>query len=255
MKYFLMSDIHSNLEALETVLKFQSAFNADMNIVLGDITGYGPDPTLCVQKVSALNNLKVVLGNHDKVVAGLAVPLHFNRNAIAAAYLNIRSIGKQEALWLSMLQECVNISNEIVMFHGYPDNVEEYILNPVSALPVFCQFRETPVKIGFYGHTHLPALFEFDEDTETVTDLEIKIKRTCQIDLSTKKKYLFNPGSVGQPRDGNPDACFAVVDVDFENNKAVFTVHRKPYPIAECQKKMTLASYPEPLITRLEFGF
>ncbi|MBF0547961.1 MAG: metallophosphoesterase family protein [Candidatus Riflebacteria bacterium] len=253
MKIFLMSDIHSNLEALEEVLKQQEQENSDLHVVLGDITGYGPDPTLCIQKVVSLPNLRAVMGNHDKVVAGLVAPLHFNKHAIVSSFLNRKRLGKVEEEWLAALPESLNISNEIAIFHGSPLSHDEYLLTPSNALASFQHLTKVGIKLGFFGHTHLPTLFEYDENTDDVKDFPLKTVRNFSLALDAGKRYLFNPGSVGQPRDGNPHASFAVVEI--VGNDAHFKLSRVKYPVEECQRKMTEGSFPEPLINRLEFGF
>ncbi|MFZ2960343.1 MAG: metallophosphoesterase family protein [Candidatus Ozemobacteraceae bacterium] len=254
MKVLLLSDIHSNLEALEAVLSAFPPSSITATWSAGDITGYGPDPSACIHRIQALRGLRGVLGNHDRVVAGLSAPIGFNPLAIQAAYRNIQLLQTGDADWLRSLPGSELLTPEIGLYHGSPCDPDEYLLTAESAESSFILMEKNAVKLGIFGHTHVPALYMFDSVTRKISDLDPQPDSSFSLDLRGEKRYLLNPGSVGQPRDGNPNAGFALLTFSEEGTIEV-KFKRIVYPVADCQEKMVRAGFPERLHKRLSIGF
>lgn len=253
MRVLLVSDIHSNLEALQAVLEAAPAERFDEVWCTGDITGYGPNPSECVGFFRNLPHARIVLGNHDAVVARLVPPLAFNPHAIAAVRKNIESIEPEAAAWLSRLPKQLDLGRGMALVHGSPLDPDEYLLSLELAIPSLSSMPGTGMKIAFFGHTHLPAFYVHDRETDRYIEEPVVADQDIRIDIRENRTWLVNPGSVGQPRDGDPRAAF--MDIDIGENIIVIRSRRVYYKIATCQEKMRLREYPPMLINRLNLGY
>jgi predicted phosphodiesterase len=245
MRYLILSDIHSNQEALKTVLSFVRRKPWDKVVILGDIVGYGADPNQTVDMLRALKPMVIVRGNHDKVCSGLENGELFNRIALEAAMWTRKKLTRANLQWLKKLpQGPVEVDGRFAICHGTPIDEDAYIFGEIEALNVF---RQTTFPLCFFGHSHFPVLFGLTPDAiHTV----LSVAPSFRFRLRPGARYLINPGSIGQPRDGNPLASFAIYDSDTRT----VTVHRVPYRIEQAQSKILEAGLPRPLADRLALG-
>jgi diadenosine tetraphosphatase ApaH/serine/threonine PP2A family protein phosphatase len=244
MRYLVISDIHANLQALETVLA--SAGEWDAVLFLGDLVGYGPSPNECVERVVGLSNVTSIIGNHDVAALGQIDVDTFNPQAKFAALWTQKQLTPEHKDFLGSLGQVEELE-DVTLVHGSPrDPVWEY-LDRVSQGPEnFARFTTTSC---FNGHTHVPRIFS--QDTET-RQTEVRIPEEAEV-LATADgiRRIINPGSVGQPRDGDPRAAFALYDSDSHD----FEFRRVEYDIETVQSKMEAAGLPKPLSERLAYGF
>ena len=245
MRYLILSDIHSNHEALSAVLARVRRKRWDKAIVLGDVVGYGANPNQAVDLVRALKPLVAIRGNHDKVCAGIESGEMFNRVALQAALWTRQRLSPSNLRWLQSLPEGpVVVDGAFAVAHGTPIDEDAYIFGEIEALNVF---RQTSFPLCFFGHSHFPVIFGLSPDAiQTV----LTRSPSFRFRLEPGLRYLVNPGSIGQPRDGNPLASFAM----FDSGTRVVSVYRVPYRIERAQKKILGAGLPRPLADRLALG-
>ncbi len=235
MKLALLSDIHSNLEALDAVL--EALPQVDRILVLGDIVGYGPDPLGVIDRLQSVK-ARAVRGNHDQAMLEPSLLELFNPHAAAAARWTLDVMTPQSLRYLNSLPLYGRIGRHRLV-HGSPRKpyIWEYILDELQALEILVRLG---TRYCFFGHTHLPRIFtESGEQIPEGTDW-----------IEMPASALVNPGSVGQPRDGNPDAAFAVVDL----SRPAVRFGRVPYDIATTQAKIRAAGLPEVEAERLALG-
>jgi len=245
--YLLLSDIHANIEALEAVLDANLAFPPpEAVLVLGDLVGYGPDPAAVIARVRSLPcPLKVIRGNHDRVVAGIDAGTTFNDNARAAAVWSRSILSPEDLSWLAMLPEGpLTLEQGEVAAHGSPLDEDEYL---ATSGPIRLTLESTPAPVVFCGHTHLPLTAVLEEGRCTVTPLRRPKEDLVRL---AGQRLLFNPGSVGQPRDGDPRAAFA--RYDSETGRITFL--RVAYDCRPTVRKMQAAGLPGFLSRRLAAG-
>jgi len=245
MRYLILSDIHANQEALTAVLAHVRRKRWDKAIVLGDVVGYGANPNQAVDMVRRLRPLVAIRGNHDKVCAGIEDGQMFNRVALQAAMWTRRKLSPSNLRWLQSLPEGpVVVDGAFAVAHGTPIDEDAYIFGEIEALNVF---RQTTFPLCFFGHSHFPVIFGLSpEAIQTV----LTEPPAFRFRLEPGVRYLVNPGSIGQPRDGNPLASFAIFDSDTHT----VTIHRVPYRVERTQKKILDAGLPRPLADRLALG-
>jgi putative phosphoesterase len=232
MRYLILSDIHSNKEALTAVLSFVRRKPWDKCVFLGDLVGYGANPNQTVDMVRKLKPLVAIRGNHDKVCSGIEEGELFNRMALEAALWTRRKLTRSNLQWLQRLPEGPTVVDEqFAICHGTPIDEDAYIFGEIEALNVF---RHTEYPVTFFGHSHFPVIFA----------LSFRFK------LRPGVRYLVNPGSVGQPRDGSPLASFAMYDSDTHT----VSIHRISYQVKATQQKILKAGLPRPLADRLAIG-
>jgi diadenosine tetraphosphatase ApaH/serine/threonine PP2A family protein phosphatase len=238
-KYAIFGDVHGNLEALNAVLDSMKTEGTTHYACVGDIVGYGANPVECVEKIKALR-CKVVLGNHDAGAVGKTDVRFFNSAARAAVEWSREVLDGTSASFLSSLPY-VDRTENFTLAHATAVNPEDwtYIFTRFEAQSYF-RYQEDP--ICFVGHTHVPALF-----SENPTHL---IPLTSTIQLQPDTKYIVNVGSVGQPRDGNPQASYVIYDVALNSIKFV----RVSYDVHIAQRKIIDAGLPHVLAMRLEWG-
>jgi predicted phosphodiesterase len=243
MRVLIISDIHANLTAFETVLN--DAKGAwDYVWCLGDVVGYGPDPNECVELLNSLPHL-CLAGNHDWAALGRLDVRTFNPDARRAVQWTQDTLTPENTAYLEALPVAFVIGDYTLVHASPREPVWEYILEPLVAALNFPHF-ETPYCL--VGHTHQPVIYEQMNEEGDTEAYPPKYGQPYQLN---GKRQIINPGSVGQPRDANPDAAYAILDVD--NN--VFEHRRIPYDIHAVQQRMRKADMPERLIVRLEHGW
>lgn len=245
MKYLILSDIHSNWEALSAVLARVKRKRWDKVIFLGDLVGYGANPNQTVDMVRALKPLQAIRGNHDKVCSGFENGEMFNRVALQAAQWTQQRLTKSNLKWLYQLPEGpAVVDGAFAISHGTPIDEDAYIFGEIEALNVF---RQTAFPLCFFGHSHFPVVFGLSPDA---IHTMLTTPPTFRIRLEPGMRYLVNPGSIGQPRDGSPLASFGMYDSDAKT----VTIYRVPYRVERTQKKILDAGLPAPLADRLALG-
>jgi diadenosine tetraphosphatase ApaH/serine/threonine PP2A family protein phosphatase len=254
MRLLVLSDIHANLEALEACLEAAPAHDKVIN--LGDVVGYNASPNEVCERVRAMGG-QVVRGNHDRACSGISGLAEFNLVAAMSARWTQTVLENDHAEWLRALPQGPLRDDDIpgVEFvHGSPRHEDEYVLNVFTAFQDF----EIPDHADaiFFGHTHLQGGFAYKEGTARSLELEYESHDDiveCRIALERGERYLINPGSVGQPRDNDSRAAFALYETDPETLGSV-TFYRVPYDIEQAQARILAANLPERLATRLAVG-
>jgi len=246
VRYLILSDIHANLEALDACLAHAKRRGFDRTLVLGDLVGYGADPNAVIERVLALEPAAIVRGNHDKVACGLEQAEGFNIVAKSAAYWTFETLTPSNRAWLAALpQGPTNVDDLVEICHGSPFDEDAYIFDELDALRAL-KVSDRPLCL--FGHTHFPVTFELHDGSFDSAGPSPAAE--AQLHLKDGAKYLLNPGSVGQPRDGDPRAAYAIVDAD----KRWVEVFRLPYPVEAAQAKVVNAGLPEVLAARLAVG-
>ena len=245
MRYLILTDIHANLEGLDTCLKDARARGYDETLVLGDIVGYGPDPNAVIDTIKALKPRAIVRGNHDKVALGMNQAEGFHAAARAAAHWMLESLTEENREWLVALPMGPTIINgDLEICHGAPFDEDAYIFDELDARHAF---EAATAPLCFYGHTHFAVVFRMMKDLlEIVSPPDGET--TLMID--PQARYLVNPGSVGQPRDGDPRAAYAIYDTETRR----LDLLRLTYPLEITQEKMLKVGLPDPLARRLALG-
>jgi predicted phosphodiesterase len=250
MRYLIVSDIHANITALDTALAAVKG-KWDKAVCLGDVVGYGPDPNEVIDRIRELDAI-TIRGNHDKAGSGLADAEDFNPVARNAALWTRDRLRPELREYLEKLPTGPATVDGFTIVHGAFRDEDEYVFAPAQALDGLID-AATPVT--FFGHTHLQGGFTLRNEDDKVGVLHFKPAGENKFTLLTIEPdttYLLNPGSIGQPRDGDTRAAFAIADVDNDNKVVEFW--RVPYDIEAVQKRMAAAGLPEPLILRLQFG-
>ena len=246
MRYLVLTDIHANLEALDTCLADALVRTYDATLVLGDLVGYGPDPNAVVERVQALQPIAIVRGNHDKVACGLEQADGFNSVAKAAAAWSLDILQPPHREWLAALPEGPILVDAVVeICHGSPFDEDAYVFDELDAVRAL---KVAMRPLCLFGHTHYPASFELS--AETFDRVESAAEPQMRIVMRDGCKYLVNPGSVGQPRDGDARAAYAIVDTK-QHRVDLF---RLKYHVDVTQAKIIDAGLPEVLAQRLALG-
>lgn len=245
-RYLVLTDIHANLEALDTCLADALSRGYEQVLVLGDVVGYGADPNAVIDRVRELEPIGMVRGNHDKVALGLEQADGFNHAARFAAQWTMDALTPEHRAWLAALPMGPKaVDNTIEICHGAPFDEDSYIFDELDAVRAIAS-ASRPVCL--YGHTHQTIAFELaDGDFRVIWPT---LQGRGELTIRPDGKYLVNPGSVGQPRDGDPRAGYAIVDTDAR----LITFVRLPYNVAVTQEKVLKAGLPEPLARRLSSG-
>ena len=246
MRYLVLSDIHANLEALEACLADAAQRRCDETLVLGDIVGYGADPNAVVERVRALEPLALVRGNHDKVACGLEEAEGFNEVARRAVQWSFDALTPKHRAWLAALPPGPHQVDALVeICHGAPFDEDAYVFDELDAARAL---KASSRPLCLFGHTHWPVTFELS--AAGIEMAESSAASAHEISLREGSKYFVNPGSVGQPRDGDPRAAYAVVDVARKR----IELFRVPYAVEQAQAKVAEAGLPEALVRRLGVG-
>ena len=250
MRILLLSDIHSNLEALEACLAAAPAHDRVFN--LGDVVGYGASPNEVTARARRLGEV-FVRGNHDKAVSGIDTVENFNPVAGMAALWNRDHLEPEHLLWLRELPRGPVTLPEVAgvqLVHGAPDNEDRYVVNIPDAMSTLTNHEPA---VTFFGHTHVQGLFRLRGETAEVIYPEyasIGKVETWSLELAEGTAYMINPGSVGQPRDGDWRAAFGL----FDTEARTMTFCRTPYDLRSAQERIFSANLPSRLATRLAAG-
>ena len=243
VRYLILSDIHANIDALDAVLA-AAKHDWDEAIVLGDLVGYGAEPNAVIERVRELNPAAVIRGNHDKAACGLDDGENFNQIARFAAAWTQEQLTPAHRQYLRELpQGPTDIDDVVEICHGAPFDEDHYIFDALDAHRALESARR-PVCV--FGHTHLPVIFTA-RGAQLMADLPDEDLRTLTFESGSA--YLINPGSVGQPRDGDPRAAFAVYRTDGE-----MLFRRVEYDVAQAQRRISAAGLPQTLANRLAIG-
>jgi diadenosine tetraphosphatase ApaH/serine/threonine PP2A family protein phosphatase len=246
MRYLVLTDIHANLEALEACLSDAAARGYQRALVLGDLVGYGADPNDVIARVRALDPLAIVRGNHDKVACGLEPAEGFNAVAKNAARWTFDVLTPEYRAWLAALPQGPHAVDTLVeICHGSPFDEDAYIFDELDALRAL---KSAVRPLCLFGHTHYPATFELSDGA--FDSIGPAVTAESFITLEDGSRYLVNPGSVGQPRDGDPRAAYAIVDVE-DQRVELFRVF---YDVEKAQTKVVKAGLPDVLAQRLGVG-
>ena len=242
MRYLILSDIHANLAAFEAVLADARPFERIW--CLGDLVGYGPDPNECIARLREFPHVGLA-GNHDWAALGKLDLNYFNDDARASCVWTRNALSPENRAYLDTLPG-KRVEEDYTLAHGSPRYpIEEYILDPISAEHNFSAFN---TRVCLVGHTHWPlAFFLADNADRFSVSRAPQWQQTIRLDAG---RWIINPGSVGQPRDGNPDAAYAILDI--ETNR--WEHRRVAYPVEETQQHMRQYNMPIRLIERLAQG-
>ncbi|MCB0077002.1 MAG: metallophosphoesterase family protein [Anaerolineales bacterium] len=248
MRILILSDIHANLAALEAVLATPEAAACDQLWCLGDTVGYGPNPNECVALMQRHATV-ALCGNHDLAALGRTTDHDFNRYAQRAIDWTAAQLSPSTHGWLSELpSRRDDVHSLFSLCHASPrDPVWEYVTDAELAAANFPHFDQ---RFALVGHTHYPAIFRQDESALVAGYYPMP---EYELPLGTEGavRFIINPGSVGQPRDQDPRASFAL----FDDEAITLTYHRVDYDIAATQRQMRAAGLPKRLVERLEIGW
>ncbi len=241
MRYAILADIHSNLAAFEAVLRHADGRGGfDKIWCLGDVVGYGPDPHECIERLRQFKPV-CIAGNHDWAAIGKMDTSEFNPVAAIAAQWTAEQLTAEDKDYLLGLPLTLQ-ENGFTLVHGSPrEPIWEYLLSSEAAQENFSYFETAHCLVG---HSHVPLVFELTRNKAVCKEFAegpLKLK---------EKRMIINPGGVGQPRDGDPRASYAIYDAEA---KAVYH-YRVEYDIPATQKKMAERGLPTPLILRLGVG-
>ena len=242
MRILIISDIHANFTAFETVLK-DAKDEWDFVWCLGDVVGYGPDPNECVEKLKTMPHL-CLAGNHDWAALGRLDVRTFNPDARRAVEWTQETLKPENIKFLEALPVTFVIGDYTLVHASPREPVWEYILEPLIAALNFPHF-ETPY--CFVGHTHQPIIYTMVDENGDTHSSSPQYRQPHNLN---GKRQIINPGSIGQPRDQNPDAAYGILDM----TTGVFEHRRIPYDIKSVQARMRENKMPDRLITRLEHG-
>ena len=237
----VISDIHSNWQALQAVWARILELGCDEIYCLGDIVGYGARPIDCLEHLRR-NEVAFIQGNHDALVADGSLDLKFNVFSLAAVEHNRAQLSPEQLKFLNDLPNRLEPQPRVILAHGSPDDRDRYLLSQkdfqrTSAL----LFREGGPGICFFGHTHHALAFDGDN---------LIPKTQKKVPISSQEMMLFNPGSVGQPRDGDPRAAF----IYWDREDGTVNFERVEYNVDRARDEILAAGLPERLGSRLLEG-
>ncbi len=246
MRCLVLSDIHANLAAFEAVLQDAQKRKTSFDIVwcLGDVVGYGPDPNECIELLRTLPHI-CLAGNHDWAVLGKLGVETFHENAAFAVTWTREKLTPQNLTFLKARPE-QDIQGDYLLVHASPrEPIWEYVLDVSVAEE---NFGYMPTMCALIGHTHVPVIYVKDGKSHAVH--ATIASPNAPISLKRANSYIINPGGVGQPRDGDPRAAYAILDTE----ALTWTQHRTEYAIKRTQDKMRAENFPIRLIERLDYG-
>lgn len=254
MRYLIISDIHGNLEAFRAVLAHAARKRRDAVLFLGDAVGYGAAPNQVIERLRAMGHKVVsVRGNHDRVVLNPEEgSVFFNAHARRAAFWTAEVLTPANRHFLENLPVGPKVIEDgVAICHGSPADEDEYLFSEMEAQ---LAFRNLPANVTFFGHSHVPCMFELtaqegQQGQESLVGVLLRGGRVV-IDLDPGRRYLINPGSVGQPRDRDPRASYAMYDSAIRR----FTLYRVAYNVEAARKRILSAGLPNILADRLLHG-
>jgi len=246
LRFLILSDIHANATALNAALEAAKG-RWDRALCLGDVVGYGPDPNEVIDAVRPMAEI-TIRGNHDKAACGTTDADDFNPIARAAAHWTRTQLRSENLEYLKALPQGPVRADGVTLVHGAVADEDEYVFAPAQALD---SLLESPTEVTFFGHTHFQGGFSYRENRLDVIQLRPRGGANfAALQLEKGTRYLLNPGSIGQPRDGDSRAAFAIADLEHR----VTEFWRVPYDVSIVQERMRKAGLPEPLALRLAAG-
>lgn len=244
MRYLVISDVHANLHALDAVLADAADLGHDATLCLGDLVGYGGSPGAVIERITALEPVGLIRGNHDKVCAGLEPATLFNDVARQAVEWTRRILTPaQMAVIAGLPRGPLRIGEDVEICHGAPFNEDHYVFDRADAGRAM---SAATARVCLYGHTHLPAVFSTPSHPVARTEGGFDDELT----LPKEGPVLVNVGSVGQPRDGDPRAAYGLLDM----KRRRLRLRRVDYDIAGAQAAILSAGLPRWLADRLALG-
>lgn len=243
MRYALLADIHANLNAFKAVLDdIKHRGGVEELWCLGDIVGYGPNPRQCIELLRQQKNI-CVAGNHDLGAIGKMPFADFNPDGAYVCRWTAQQLSSEDIEYLESLPFVIE-KDDFTLVHGSPrEHIGEYLISKGSARENFSYFK---TRFCLVGHSHMPLIFKQAEDGGcSFIPLSVSIGQVLG-----KSRMIINPGGVGQPRDGDPRASYAIYDSD----SGVVRLYRVEYDISATQIEMTKKNMPVRLIVRLEHG-
>ncbi len=247
MRRLLLSDIHANMEALDACLARAGEAGFDSMLCCGDIVGYGPEPNEAVERIRALESV-TIRGNHDRVACGQDEPTGFNPHAKAAAFWTRETLTERNHAYLRALPiGPLDIDDGAQLVHGAVTDEDDYIMSETHAAD---SFALTESHLTFFGHSHHPAIYTCDGSGNVLEEIRKNTNDSVTTELRNDMRYMVNPGSVGQPRDGDTRSAFLIWDSD----ELRLEFYRAEYPLEVTQEKMEKVDLPRYLIERLTYG-
>ena len=245
MRALVVSDLHSNAEALRMVMNRVRRKKFDQVICLGDFVGYGAQPNQVLDTMRTIKGPKLYIrGNHDRVAAGLDQAEGFNTVAKTAAFWTRDHLSARNRHFLEKLPLGPLELEGVLICHGAPHDEDEYVFHEGHARDIFAA---STAPFILYGHTHLPVIFSIDRMHRVHG---VAVRDDVVVRLDREHRYLINPGSVGQPRDRNPAASFVI----FDSKRLTVQFFRVPYDVAKTQASIIKAGLPAILAQRLALG-
>lgn len=242
MRLAVISDIHSNLHALTAVLAEVENRGADAVFALGDLVGYNAFPCEVVDLMLE-KSIPSIMGNHDIVCCGLENPIWFNSSAREAALWTRKKLSEEKRRHLCGLPSEATVLEKIYAVHGSPVSRDDYIMDLMDALNNFQHLPSSSIHICLFGHSHLPAIYsDHGPSHESMSPGKYA--------LTARDRYFVNPGSVGQPRDGDYRASFAILDMEEISVELI----RVEYDVHAAMKAVLAAGLPQFLAERLQVG-
>jgi predicted phosphodiesterase len=250
VRHLIVSDIHSNWEALHGVLTHVRRKRFDRVLFLGDAVGYGASPNQVVGWLRSLGSqVEGVRGNHDRVCSGLDSPEYFNRYAREASTWTLDQLDPRHLEFVRSLPVGPRqLNDDVAICHGSAIDEDAYIF---SAFDATLSFEALPQRLIFFGHTHVPSMFALaDGGDRSSISVRLLSGRRIVVDLEPGHRYLINPGSVGQPRDRDPRASYAIYD----DEASRLYVYRVDYRVSTARRRVLAAGLPPVLGDRLLYG-
>ena len=242
MKLAIISDIHSNAHALSAVLEEIDKREVDRILALGDLVGYNAYPAKVIEFMQQ-RDITSIMGNHDIVCCGLENPIWFNASAGEAALWTRSKLSQEHKDYLKTLPNEAKIDDALYAVHGSPLSRDDYIIDMMDAMNSFQHLPDASIRICLFGHTHIPSIFsDLGPSTECIGGGKHL--------LSARNRYFINPGAVGQPRDGDPRASFAVLDTE----QWIVEIIRVEYDISAAAQAVLKAGLPQFFAERLQVG-
>ena len=246
MRYLILSDMHGNWDAFAAVLRKVRRKRFDATLVLGDLVGYGAGPNQVVEAVKSLEGpMYIVRGNHDKVVCQIEDGSNFNQPALAAARWTTERLTPGNLKYVrEMPVGPIEVDPEVHICHGSPLDEDTYVFSIYDAYEIFSNYSAPLV---FFGHTHIPSMFVLNS-----SGIEVAVVQgeSHALTIEDDKRYLLNPGSIGQPRDRDPRASY----ITFDSQTRICRWQRVDYAIDKAQERIVRSGLPKVLADRLAVG-
>lgn len=248
MRYAILSDIHANLEAFEAVLRDIESKDVDNIVCLGDVVGYNANPNECIDLLCE-KQIRTVMGNHDSRAASIKEPIGFNSRALDAILWTRNKVTPESIEFMKNLETVMNVDERFFIVHGSVESYDEYIYTGEAAAWNFRLLHDLDgPDICFFGHTHIPSAYVAGDGTSRAIDL---VDKVFEITLRHDHRYLINPGSVGQPRDGDNRAAYLIYDTE----RDTVSFLRTEYDVQAAVSKLEAAWLPPSLAKRLLEGW